>query len=1728
MSTLLIRRLMIALASLVLQAQVYQSHFAEISVDRSRMPAGMASEFTVEPASGALDAHIPLGPGIGEGGVRFVPTILAHHAPQISWVRTSLPSNQLEASSQATFSLLPGCLDLKLTAHGDSDARTFVSNFELWNGINGTFQLDRAFPEFEDPIEAETVIRAFGYRQEAVGSKPHLQGQAAERLVKYATDGSLILALHDATCAPEILTPITWGTGDRTGRGNVASPSRILLIRQDIAYEFTTLYDSRFAGQWGNIWFSRFRLTGIRNKFGDRVQITYQGNGVGGPPVPNRMGYKVEAFRADQATGHAISLAVEPGGGARPRMRISYATPDAIPLSYELDFQVEVFDLVPEGVYLWDRREVPEWCELSRRLLIHQVTHSGTDEWIRIAYASPRFSFNGVSLNHRLVSGVTWSNGRSLDLEWKDYPYRRNDARNGTWQGYFTRYFDLPGGKEKDKRNWCYGVTSLVERDTVTAAERMTSYERKVPIPRWDTRNSWLEPAEFHTAIIHPDGQVTLEKYVPPMSGYDGGPGSPDPIIQERTLAHLRHTLLERRHYARGVDWRADLYGPPDRSSAYRTLQFQAGSRFFLGQEGYPGRSIEEGAYPQPSYVVTTNRDSRVEETILRFWNDAACAMGDQTRILSRDHEELYQERLHSQFYALPRLGILARSEGETRMVTSDRAPGAPRGSAEPPKQWYTHRQFDRNERAMLNRVLGSSAVGPAGPGLETRFVYQADEGPQARLVASAELCAPGLRAEAGGAEYDHDDLGRMVAIRPKGVPWRYVQTLDGLGRSTTRTDENGLSTTYGWDDAGRLTSIEPPSGEVATRISYDPDGRGRTIQRGVQDTVLRTNAFGERIREVRSGSAGTAHRNWGRDPAGRVTWETVWLPGEGADDGWQGEGEGPRTRYDYDGRGRLVRVVNPDGETTSTCYGPGTRTVTTAAGSTVYRFDHLERLVQVTDPLGHITTYCHDPDGRINMATQTDPATGATQTRTWSYNDLGWLTATEQPESGVTTYSQFTLQGRPQITTRAGDGTGPARVLRATYDSLGRMLSHTSDDGSVVQDFSYDARDAGGRSASGFGLANGKPTYARDRGVEVFRSYQGPGGALSALDIRIWPDGSVGAGTPVVFPQTFTVDGYWNRVGASAGQSTVTTGYDAALGVATAVARNGTQVASGQLDLGGNLASLTYANGSSAAYHFDPDQIRPHAISYAKGATRLGSWTFGYDSGGQLLSNGEDAYQYDPLGRLTQSIVSRLATGGLADPRQTVTQSFRYDAFGNPTSSVAAGALPSSALSFYNLNNFTFNAEEQKVLAARNRLPATASGVVTGAGYDPQGNLTAIWKQAGIADTAQTFSYDALGRMVQSWDGARGVTEKYGYTPDGLRTVIEQWRGATLVKRSCNLYNDAGQLVSRHEAQGATATPVWKRDLVYLGRNPVAEFDAGGLHALHADHLGSPRQVTDGNGAVEACQKYLPFGATLDQQGGWISAKGFTSHEQTDGSGLVYMRGRFYLPQYHRFASPDPGPDQHPEDPQRWNRYAYVQNSPIAKLDPDGQEQFDITFRAFIPQATVGGFRGDNRGFSADPVASSRVSVGVCVETDPAINKGNPMIGIPHVMLSPTHFNLGSFEKISTGPLLPQVTVTQNAAGTVNVNVKEDMLNPFIPTYLHMDMGIKSDLNISINQNATHAWVQGTLSGAPSFEVNFTPKVGPTTNVPLQAVSQNPFKFVYSLSQKNSLYKNIIIDGVP
>ncbi|BDU75467.1 RHS repeat-associated core domain-containing protein [Mesoterricola sediminis] len=129
-----------------------------------------------------------------------------------------------------------------------------------------------------------------------------------------------------------------------------------------------------------------------------------------------------------------------------------------------------------------------------------------------------------------------------------------------------------------------------------------------------------------------------------------------------------------------------------------------------------------------------------------------------------------------------------------------------------------------------------------------------------------------------------------------------------------------------------------------------------------------------------------------------------------------------------------------------------------------------------------------------------------------------------------------------------------------------------------------------------------------------------------------------------------------------------------------------------------------------------------------------------------------------------------------------------------------------------------------------------------------------------------------------------------------------------------------------------------WKRDIVYLGTREVGVVENNGtLHTTLVDSLGSPRFEVNEAGTVEGEQKYLPFGMLAWPGEKLETGKGFTGHEQTDPSGLIYMQARFYLPMYGRFASPEPARDQHFEETQSWNIYSYVRNNPITHTDPTG-----------------------------------------------------------------------------------------------------------------------------------------------------------------------------------------------
>jgi RHS repeat-associated protein len=63
---------------------------------------------------------------------------------------------------------------------------------------------------------------------------------------------------------------------------------------------------------------------------------------------------------------------------------------------------------------------------------------------------------------------------------------------------------------------------------------------------------------------------------------------------------------------------------------------------------------------------------------------------------------------------------------------------------------------------------------------------------------------------------------------------------------------------------------------------------------------------------------------------------------------------------------------------------------------------------------------------------------------------------------------------------------------------------------------------------------------------------------------------------------------------------------------------------------------------------------------------------------------------------------------------------------------------------------------------------------------------------------------------------------------------------------------------------------------------------------------------------------------------------RGFTGHEMLDDFGLVHMNGRIYDSRTARFLQADPFV-QEPNNPQNFNRFAYLWNNPLNATDPSG-----------------------------------------------------------------------------------------------------------------------------------------------------------------------------------------------
>ncbi len=226
--------------------------------------------------------------------------------------------------------------------------------------------------------------------------------------------------------------------------------------------------------------------------------------------------------------------------------------------------------------------------------------------------------------------------------------------------------------------------------------------------------------------------------------------------------------------------------------------------------------------------------------------------------------------------------------------------------------------------------------------------------------------------------------------------------------------------------------------------------------------------------------------------------------------------------------------------------------------------------------------------------------------------------------------------------------------------------------------------------------------------------------------------------------------------------------------------------------------------------------------------------------------------------------------------------------------------------------------AELRKILnpsanASDNRLSASDDYV-----FDTSGNTT---EDAH----GRTFIYDAENKQVEVLDSLENVIGEYSYDGDGKR-------------------------IKKHvPSTGEVTVFVYDAGAKFIGEySTIAESQSPKVSYTTADHLGSPRILTDENGATISRRDFHPFGEEIltthrHPDLGYTAdnvPQKFTGYERDIEVNLDFAHSRYYAPKLGRFYSVDPESAGAMEDyPQSWNAYVYVGNNPLNVVDPDGEK---------------------------------------------------------------------------------------------------------------------------------------------------------------------------------------------
>ncbi|MES9821297.1 MAG: DUF2235 domain-containing protein [Candidatus Thiodiazotropha sp.] len=759
------------------------------------------------------------------------------------------------------------------------------------------------------------------------------------------------------------------------------------------------------------------------------------------------------------------------------------------------------------------------------------------------------------------------------------------------------------------------------------------------------------------------------------------------------------------------------------------------------------------------------------------------------------------------------------------------------------------------------------------------------------------QLTERGYRPEADGGytsierttRLDYNAAGNLIAI-------------DGPREDV----EDRLQLSY--DNQQRLKQLKTPDGRTLSVTQYDTYGRPQQIRAsGQADLTLAYNSRGK-VTQVSQGQQtvrydydATGHLTGITDPNGKQI--TLNYDQAGRATGLE-DSNGNRLEQALDTEGRLTqrRLKDAQGQlltTVSYLYDAQGRLSArqTPRGQTHYRYDDAGNLTEVQDPQGHATALDYNGLGQLLAVTQpgnrviqlhydehgrasglTDPRENTTDL---IKDDFGNLIRQRHPDTGEVRYAYDSAGNHIQKIDAQGVITG------YRFDAANRLIEETTPSGTTSLDYDPNsgrlAQLTDDTSHEGFAYDDQGRLIQRSRHIDGHRFITGYAyNAQGKLSQKTLPDGQV-------------LSYHYYREGTQKGQLRAIT-RKSLWGL-----KADTLVGEIDQDASDGTTGLTFGNGLRETRHHDK-LGRTTAIDHSR---RL-KLSYHYDAQGRITGidyNGLlQNYDYDLFGRLIQA--------------ETQLGSYRYDydSLGNRTQKLHTDPA----------GNTTTQENHYPNPGEGNRLLSQQNGEIESYQYNPAGSPEQIGER--------TFEYDDQQRPVKLYrvdpehPDSKILVAAYAYNRFGERIKKVAYTNSKRPKVTYYLY-DSHQLTAEVDESGKVTA-----QYLYQQQRPILKLEGKTAYAIHTDHLGAPRAVTDEDQQTVWSADYSPFGLIrIEQQAITLNLRLPGQYEDQE-SGTYYNYQRDYDPNTGRYLTSDPiglkgG----------LNTYAYVAGNPISAIDPLG-----------------------------------------------------------------------------------------------------------------------------------------------------------------------------------------------